>query len=77
MFCNIHKIANVKSPTLIIHGDRDSIVPYSHGKEIYENAKQKFKFISVPGADHNDIFDYYSILDFKEDIKEVFKANLE
>jgi len=37
-FDNISKIQNIKVPILIMHGEKDDIVPFSMGKELYEKA---------------------------------------
>jgi fermentation-respiration switch protein FrsA (DUF1100 family) len=43
-------------PLLVIHGDRDSIVPYLAGRKVYEAAPAGRKvFATIEGADHNDL----------------------
>ncbi|HQX56846.1 MAG TPA: alpha/beta hydrolase [Pyrinomonadaceae bacterium] len=42
-------------PTLLIHGDKDSLVPISNSQTIYEafqKNKVKSSFVTIPGADH-------------------------
>lgn len=55
-FLNRVRIREARQPTLIIHGECDTLVPLSEGKELYRNsgAKDK-KLIIIPGAEHNDI----------------------
>ena len=48
-------IKDVKCPVLIIHGTKDSVIPYRHGKELFELANEPKRFISVEGANHNDL----------------------
>jgi uncharacterized protein len=55
-FDNIGKIKKLRIPVLVIHGDRDSIVPYELGEKLYEAANQPKKFYTIPGADHNDTY---------------------
>lgn len=43
-------------PVLIVHGERDSVVPLSMGKEL-AGLFPGATFIPVPGADHNDLFE--------------------
>lgn len=43
-------------PLLVIHGEQDRVVPFSHGKAIYEAANQPKKFLRSKTAGHNDIF---------------------
>lgn len=54
---NITKIAKIKKPVLIIHGTRDNIVPFEHGKLIFDIISDDIEKIFVPieHAGHNDI----------------------
>ena len=49
------KIARVRAPLLIIHGDRDEVIDYELGKRLFEAAPQPKSFWTVPGAGHNDL----------------------
>ena len=41
------KLKYLKSPTLVMHGKKDNIVPFYMGKEIYDLLeKHKFKYFS-------------------------------
>jgi len=51
VFDNINLIPTIEAKVLIIHGDRDSVVPYWNGWELYCKAKNNYKFITVRGAD--------------------------
>ncbi len=42
---------------VIVHGDRDSVVPFSHGRQLADQFPGMVRFVPVPGADHTDIFD--------------------
>ena len=35
----------IKSPILIMHGEKDDVVPFSMGKELFEKANQSKTFI--------------------------------
>jgi dipeptidyl aminopeptidase/acylaminoacyl peptidase len=42
-------------PTLLIHGDKDPLVPISHSQDLYKVMQQtgvKSEFITIPGAVH-------------------------
>lgn len=39
-------------PLLVIHGDRDAIVPMHHGKQLYEAAREPKQLWIVPGGGH-------------------------
>jgi hypothetical protein len=49
------KIPRVRAPLLIIHGDRDEIIPFQMGRTLFEAAATSKGFWPVPGAGHNDI----------------------
>jgi fermentation-respiration switch protein FrsA (DUF1100 family) len=56
-FANIDKIGLYKNPTLIIHAERDHIIPFSDGQALYEACGAKEKtLLKIPRANHNDIF---------------------
>lgn len=50
------KIHTVRAPILFFHGDRDGIVPFRLGRELYMAAPQPKEFVTLPGAGHNDTY---------------------
>ena len=52
----LSKIKQVKVPVLILHGDRDEIVPFSMGRRIFEAANEPKTFFTIKGAGHNDTY---------------------
>jgi len=42
----------VNCPVLVIHSIDDEIIPYEHGKEIFENISTPKQFLEISG-DHN------------------------
>jgi len=55
-FPNLSKIRTITLPTLIIHAECDSLIPFEEAKDLFENAAAKSKrLVVIPGADHNDI----------------------
>jgi fermentation-respiration switch protein FrsA (DUF1100 family) len=44
----------VKVPTLVMHGDADSVIPYGRGRELYERIDGPKAFFTIKGGDHND-----------------------
>ena len=54
-FPNLKMIKDVKCPLLIIHGTKDSVIPYRHGKELFELVNAPKRFIPVEGANHDDL----------------------
>ena len=49
----VKKLPNV--PLLVIHGQQDRIVPFSHGKRIFENANKPKSILDPERGDHNNI----------------------
>lgn len=55
-FDNAAKIGRVGAPKLIVQGDRDEVVPLSHGRRLFELAAPPKRFAILPGATHNDTY---------------------
>jgi fermentation-respiration switch protein FrsA (DUF1100 family) len=56
-FCNLDKIRGFHKPTLIIHAEKDHIIPFSDGELLFEACPAPDKtLLKIPGANHNDIF---------------------
>jgi fermentation-respiration switch protein FrsA (DUF1100 family) len=48
---------NVKTPTLVVHGTKDRVVPYKFGKDLYENLSAKPKWMwTIEDGIHIDVF---------------------
>jgi fermentation-respiration switch protein FrsA (DUF1100 family) len=46
--------AGAAVPTLVMHGDRDSIIPFENGRELYDRLPPPRQFVTIQGGDHND-----------------------
>jgi len=53
---NLSKVAHLALPLLVIHGDRDEIIPFAMGKAVHAAAAGPKEFWEVPGAHHNDVY---------------------
>jgi fermentation-respiration switch protein FrsA (DUF1100 family) len=51
------KVGRLRAPLLIIHGDLDEVVPFSHGHAVFDAAAQPKQFWTVAGARHNDLLE--------------------
>jgi uncharacterized protein len=51
----LSKAASLRVPTLIVHGDRDGVVPFDMGRTL-STAIAGARFVAVVGADHNDVY---------------------
>jgi alpha-beta hydrolase superfamily lysophospholipase len=56
-FKSAAKAPAIHYPVLIVHGERDSVIPFRMGKEL-ASLFPRAEFIPVAGADHNDLFMY-------------------
>lgn len=48
-------IARVQAPLLVIHGERDTIVPIEQGRALFAAAPEPKTFLAINGAGHNDL----------------------
>jgi len=54
-YSTINKVDKIDVPKLFIHSQDDEIIPYRHGKALYEKAVQPKEFLEIQG-DHNEGF---------------------
>jgi uncharacterized protein len=52
-FESARKLAAVKCPVLITHGDPDDTIPKEHGERLFAAANEPKKLLIFPGAGHN------------------------
>lgn len=67
-FDNKAKAAAILYPTLIVHGERDRVLPFKMGQEL-AGLFPKAALISVADADHNDLFARLSPADWQDIIR--------
>ena len=53
---SMSKIKDVHAPLMVLHGDRDDIVPFDVGRELFEAANEPKRFYTIEGASHNDTY---------------------
>ena len=56
-FDTVGALRGFEKPVLVVHGDADTIIPYALGQELFERLDAPKRFVTVRGADHNDLFD--------------------
>jgi hypothetical protein len=55
-FPTLRLIERYDGPLLVIHGERDTIIPFQAGRDFFDRAPTGRKtFVPVRGADHNDL----------------------
>lgn len=55
---NIDKIPRITAPLLILHGERDGVVPVRHGHRLYEAATEPKRLVLVAEGRHSDLHAY-------------------
>ncbi len=55
-FDSLAKIGRLRTALLILHGDADEVVPYEHGRRLWEAASEPKAFYTIAGAHHNDTY---------------------
>lgn len=53
---NAKRIGELRAPLLILHGERDRVVPVRFGRRLFELAPEPKRALFVPDAGHNDLF---------------------
>ncbi|MFL6796761.1 MAG: alpha/beta hydrolase [Xanthobacteraceae bacterium] len=48
-------IGQVTAPVLIVHGDRDTVVPFALGERLYSLIKAPKRFVRIAGGSHDDL----------------------
>jgi fermentation-respiration switch protein FrsA (DUF1100 family) len=49
------RIATVTAPALIVHGDRDAVVPIASGQQLYRLIKGPKRFMRIAGGGHENL----------------------
>ncbi len=56
-------IGKIKAPVILVHGDRDSLIPIAQSEALLKLANGNSKLLVIAGAGHNDIHRFKSYLD--------------
>jgi hypothetical protein len=54
-FESLPRIGALTCPVAVVAGDRDSVVPVALSRRLYSAIRAPRTFVTVPGADHNDL----------------------
>ena len=52
----VDRLRNLSLPKLVIHGDKDGIIPIELGRQVFDAAKPPKEWYAIQGADHNDTY---------------------
>lgn len=64
-------IGRIKVPLLVLHGERDQVIPFAQGQELYELANEPKRFLRFPTGRHTDLPRYGSIGEVRHFLAEV------
>lgn len=53
-FRNTERLASISCPSLVVHGEMDEVVPFRHGKKLYQGLPDPKSFVAIENASHND-----------------------
>ena len=74
-FDSLQKIASIGSPVIVVHGNKDTLIPSALGRRLYDAATTPKQFLLVDGGSHFNTNDVAQPQYIKA-IKDVFKLNL-
>lgn len=57
-FLSMDHIRDVRAPLLVLHGDRDRVVPSALGKKLFDAANEPKRFVRFPEGSHVNLDDY-------------------
>ena len=52
---SIRRIGNLRAPLLVLHGERDDVVPVAHGQKLFDGAPEPKQIRLFPNCGHNDL----------------------
>jgi fermentation-respiration switch protein FrsA (DUF1100 family) len=55
-FDALRHVGQVEAPLLVLHGDRDDVVPQRLGRQLYDAAAVPKEAVWIPGGHHNDLW---------------------
>jgi fermentation-respiration switch protein FrsA (DUF1100 family) len=59
-FSSLEKVKRVTAPKLFFHATEDEVIPFAHGRRLYEAAPAPKTFVELHGG-HGDAFDVDSM----------------
>ena len=55
---NVRNVGAATAPVLVLHGERDSVIPVAHGKRVFAAAREPKRLELFPEAEHWDLFEH-------------------
>lgn len=50
----VQAIVRLRLPVLLLHGERDTVIPIEHGERLHAAARSRIDFVRIPGGRHLD-----------------------
>ena len=69
-------IDRVRAPLLVLHGERDQVIPFAQGQQLYELAQAPKRFLRYPAGRHTDLPQYGSIGEIRRFLTEVAAGSI-
>lgn len=69
-------IGKVHAPLLVLHGERDSVIPFSQGQALYELANPPKRFIRFPQGNHENLPAFGSVPEIRRFLADVAAGRL-
>ena len=66
-------VKKIKSPLLVIHGEKDDVISINFGKKVFKSAPEPKKAIFVSDAGHNNLYEFKIYDKIKHFLKELNK----
>lgn len=60
---SLARIARISTPLLVLHGDKDSVVPLRFGQSLFDAALEPKEMIEVAGAGHVELFEHGPVVE--------------
>jgi hypothetical protein len=54
---SIDRIHELECPLLVLHGDRDGVIPIALGRRLFAAAPEPKRFVELPGVDHVSVLE--------------------
>ena len=69
-FRSDERIAAVKEPVLVVHGERDNVVPIEYGRRLFDRIASAKRFVNLPSATHAGLDAHGALAEVKRFIAE-------
>ncbi len=57
-FASIDKISAIDAPLMVVHGERDGVIPIGMGRELFAAARDPKESLWLPDGGHNDLYEH-------------------